>query len=440
MKPQLMTARRTVDLPFIDDGRYYELTSGRHQAVPKFAKSPTAFACMNIRGQELANIPWHIKKGDKILDKHPLITILKNFGPESNWQRGILYTELDKMTYGAGLWLFEVDEVTRLDPSTIEVKKNKNGITGFWQYLDGPKGEGEPTHKFKRDEIVFFPEYHPEGDLDFGIPTLEVCKRAVNAEVEALQMIEAHYKNDAVPGLFLGTDQTVTEDEANRLLNWWNRRFRGSRNKGKVGIAGKGLKPVPVGSTMKDAAVVELIQQFQGSICKAFRVDPILVGGNVNATYENLNESRKFLIEDVLIPRAIEYQNVINQDLCAKYFPDVEFEFAFEEMKILQENSTEKHTRLFAAVQAGLVSDDFYREEMGYPAKAKPPEEEVREKEEKKAAAEAKWEKKAVKAFIRGESPAVPFETDNISIDRQYVIRGRLQNAKDEEAVRACFK
>ena len=216
--------------------------------------------------------------------------------------------------------------------------------------------------------------------------------------------------------------------------------FRGSRNKGKVGIAGKGLKPVPVGSTMKDAAVVELIQQFQGSICKAFRVDPILVGGNVNATYENLNESRKFLIEDVLIPRATELQNVINQDLVPQIDPNVEFEFAFEEMKILQENSTEKHTRLFQAVQAGLVSDDFYREEMGYPAQAKPDDTEKQEKEEKKAAAEAKWEKKAVKAFLKGESPAVPFETDNIEVDRQYLIAGRLQNAKDVEAVRACFK
>jgi len=438
MKPQLMTARRTVDLPFIDDGRYYELTSGRHQAVPKFAKSPTAFACMNIRGQELANIPWHIKKGDKILDKHVLITMLKDFGDESNYQRAMLYTEIDLLVYGAALWLVDADQLVRLDPDTIEVRKNKNGITGFWQYLEDRAGE--PTHKFRRDEIVYFREYHPEDDLDFGIPVLEVCKRAVNAEVEALQMIEAHYKNDAVPGLFLGTDQTVTEDEANRLLNWWNRRFRGSRNKGKVGIAGKGLKPVPVGSTMKDAAVVELIQQFQGSICKAFRVDPILVGGNVNATYENLNESRKFLIEDVLIPRATELQNVINQDLVPQIDPNVEFEFAFEEMKILQENSTEKHMRLFAAVQAGLVSDDFYREEMGYPAKAKPDDTEKQEKEEKKAAAEAKWEKKAVKAFLKGESPAVPFETDNIEVDRQYLIAGRLQNAKDVEAVRACFK
>ena len=106
----------------------------------------------------------------------------------------------------------------------------------------------------------------------------------------------------------------------------------------------------------------------------------------------------------------------------------------------MQEDSTAKSTRLLAAYQAGLISEDYYREEMGIPAQAKPSDQEAKVQEEKKEAAEGKWEKKAVKAFLKGEGSAAPFETDNISIDRQYVIRGRLQNADSVEAVRACFK
>ena len=263
---------------------------------------------------------------------------------------------------------------------------------------------------------------------------VDVCKRSIAAEIEALLMLEAFFKNDAVPGLILTSDQDVPQKEAERVLSWWQSRFGGARKKGKVGITGKGLKPHTVGSTVREAQVVEVLDAVQTDICKAFRVDPILVSGNVDATYVNLSESRKFLIEDVLVPRAIEYQNVINQDLVKYVDKNVVFEFAFDEVAILQENATEKQARLSEALNLGIISEDYYREEMGYPATARP-----EQPPDKEKVAESKWEKKAVKAFLRGEDPNVPFESDNISIDRQYVLRGRLQNAKTVEAVRSCF-
>jgi len=436
MVDKLVTARRATNLPWIDDGRYYELTSGRRGTDSKISKSPTAFACMHIRGQELANLPWHIYRGDKILESHPLIDMLKDFGPESNYQKGILDTEIDKLTWGAGLWLRDVDTLKRLNPATIEVLKSNRGISGFKQTLSDREGKTIEII-FKREEVIYFRDYHPSDDLDFGIPVMKVCEKSVNAEIEALLMIEAHMKNDAVPGFLLTSDQDISEKEANRVLAWWNKRFRGGRNKGKVGIAGKGLKPTQVGSNMKDAGVVEILDYVVKDICKPFRVDPMLLAGMKDATYVNLSETRKFLIEDVIIPLSTEYQNVINQDLCNVVDPSVEFRFAPEELKILQEDATVKWTRLQGAITAGVISLEYAREEMGWPETAKPTEQEVAAKKEKDA--EDKWERKALKALVRGDSPNVDFETDNISVDRQYLLHGRLSNAKTEDAVRACF-
>ena len=399
------------------------------------AKSPTAFRCMQMRGQELANLPWHIKRKDEILEKHPLIDMMTEFGPESNWGEAIGSTEFDRLSFGAAFWLRDHDQLKRLNPDTIDVKYDRGGITAFIQEIDG-----KVVNKFKRDEIIYFREYHPEQELDFGLPVMEILKKSVNAEVETLLMIEAYFKNDAIPGFLLTTDQDISEKEANRVRDWWNKLFRGSRRAGKMGIAGKGLKPVPVGSSMAENAILDILGSAQNDICVAMGIPRVLVGQEADATYVNLAESRKFLIEDTIMPRAMEYQNVINQDLVQKTYPDVMFEFAFDEMQILQEDATNKHLRLSGAVSMGLISDDYYREEMGYPEQAKPSDQEAKAKAEKQEAAEGKWEKKAVKALLKGESPSVPFETDNISIDRQYVIRGRLMNADSEEAVRACFQ
>ncbi len=427
MTEKLITARRAVSLPWIDDGRYYDLVTGRGTTSPQMAKSPTAFRCMQIRGTELANIPWHIKRDDKILKSHPLIDMLREFGPESNYNEAMLSTEMDRLSFGAGLWLRDVDILKRLDPNTIKVNKTAFGISSFTQTINGKETV------FKRDEVVYFREYHPEDQLGFGIPIMEVVKKSINAEIETLLMIEAYFRNDAIPGFLLTTEQDVTESEAERVIGWWKKLFRGSRKKFKVGIAGKGLKPVPVGSSMKDNAILDILESAQNDICLAMGIPHVLVGQEEEATYVNLAESRKFLIEDTIMPRSMEYQNVINHDLVQQVDTGVVFEFAFDEMQILQEDSTLKQSRLTEALGLGIISDDYYREEMGYPADSKPKE------SDKAAVAEDKWERKALKALVRGDSPDVSFETDNIEIDRRYLLHGRLMNAKTKEAVRACF-
>ena len=432
MTTKLASARRVVDFPEFYGGGY-DLITGRRTAQPPLSKSPTAFACMMIRGQELAQIPWHIKKNDKILDKHVLIDMLRDFGPESNYQKGMCDSELDLLTYGAAFWLRDYDILKRLDPDTMKVIKGPHGVTGFKQTFYDHQ-DHEKTISYKRDEVVYFREYHPSDWLGFGVPVVQVCKKSIEAEIEALLMIEAYFKNDAVPGLLLTTDNDVTEKEANRVISWWNKRFRGGRNKGKVGIAGKGLKPAVVGSNMKDSGVMEVLSHVHSDICRAMRVDKILVGEASDATYVNLAETRKFFIEDVIIPRALEYQNVINQDLAQVVDSGVIFEFAFDELQIFAEDALAKQERLIAALTAGVIDEDFIREEMGYPASAKPA-----EKPEKEQVAEDKWQRKAVKALQRGDNANVAFESDYIPVDRSHVISGRLSNATTVDAVRACF-
>jgi phage portal protein BeeE len=182
--------------------------------------------------------------------------------------------------------------------------------------------------------------------------------------------------------------------------------------------------------------VLETMDHCADEICKAFRVSKLLVKGFADATYLNAPESRKFFMEDVIMPRAVEYQNVINQDLVNQVDPGVEFEFAFEEIPLLKEDSTAKEARLASMYDKGIISAEYYRQEMGIEESAKGDEKLARETQ----AAENKWEKKAVKALLRGEDPNVSFDTDHIEIDRQYIIHGRLMNASTEAEVKEAFR
>ena len=97
----------------------------------------------------------------------------------------------------------------------------------------------------------------------------------------------------------------------------------------------------------------------------------------------------------------------------------------------MQENENDRQIRLSGMLRDGVISQEYYREEMGIEESAKPKDETVQ--------VEKQYEKKAMKALARGDSPDVPFETDVLSVDRRILIKARLQNAESKEDIRRAF-
>lgn len=430
-KSQIVSARRTVDVPWA-----YGLSNGIYNLVGKgtmgsyYSKSPWAYACAQIRGMELANLPWHIIKNGQVMSRGKLVNMITEFGPESNYVDAIMATEMDLLRSGAAYWLRDVDILKRLNPDTVELQKDNNGISGFKQTITLPNGKTK-INEFNRDEVVYFREYNPFDDLDAGVAVLDVVKDAINAEYEALKMVAAHFANDATPSLLLTTEQTVPDNEMERVLGWWQKRFGGSRNKGKVAMADKGLKAQVLSQSLRENAITEIMDRAHKDICVGMRVPGILVGDMTDATYANAQEARKFMVQDNTIPRAKMFQDAINQDLIRVLDPAARFEFDFDAIEILQEDATAKWQRLKEARELGLVSDQYIRAEMGYPEEAAPDNPEAR--------ALRAWQKKATNAVKRGESADVPFETEDISADKQHLLHARLSNVNDIDGVMRAF-
>ena len=430
MKDKIVSARRSfrADLPWTEDLRagLYELTSGKKMDGGYFTKSSYAYACMVLRGTELASLPWRITRNGEVVKDHPLETMLREFGPESNYAEGVASTEIDLLLFGAAYWLRDVDILKRLNPGTIEVLKTSAGISGFKQTIDG-----RHTNTFPREEVVYFREYHPDDDLGIGIPVMEVIKKAVDTERQCLEYVDAFFKNDATPSLLLTTDKTISQPEMSKVKAWWNKTFRGRRNAHKVAIVDKGLKAQILSQSIRDNQVIEIRDQARGEICTGMRVPKLLVGDMTESTYANAEEARKFLIEDVVIPRSRHFEDVINHDLVQQVDPSVVFGFAIEELQILQEDATSKWERLSGAIEQQVITREFAAAEMGWPETAMPQAEiqpDLRS-----------WKRKATKALKRGESPDVSFVTDEISIDQQHRIHARLAQASDLQSVARAF-
>src|SRR3990167_7761261 len=341
-------AVRVLDIPGIGS---YNLVDGQGGPGNKvYSSSPWAFACMQIRGSELANLPWRLvnRETGVVIERHPLINMLVQFGQESNYAESMQATEIDLLMYGKAFWFRDADLLERLSANTVKVIRNASGIQGFEQWVQGKK-----VNDFARDEIVYFREHNPSQDLAPGVPVMEVVKRDISIEVESALYLEAFFKNDATPSLLLSSDQPVAEPEMTKVMAWWNQTFKGSKKAHKPAFADRGLKP-------------------QG-------------------------------------------------------------------LAILQESATSKVDRLSKAKADGVISDTFYRSQMGWPetaAPAAPPT--VAETPAERAI--ISWARKAKKALRAGQGANVPFETDDLSPTAQAAIRARLGQARTEPEVERAFR
>ncbi|KKM92878.1 hypothetical protein LCGC14_1214080 [marine sediment metagenome] len=416
----------------VDDPRWYgggyELTTGRGAVNKAYIKSAWAFACMNIRGTELSNLPWQLTKNGKTVENHDIITMLNTFGIESNYAETIVATEIDLLMFGKAFWLIDGDILQRLAANTISIKSNRSGIQEFTQTI-----QGTIVNKFNRDEIVYFREYNPDSDLDAGIAVNTVIKPATDLEKESNDYIIALIKNNATPAFVISTDQDVPQEELNRLVTWFNQTFKGAKKAGKVAGLSRGLTVKTIALDMEKMAMVKIRDQARSDICVGYRVPKLLVGSMEDATYANAQEARKFFIEDFVIPRGEYYADVINSDLIRRIDPSVTFEFLPEQLQIFQEDSSRIWGRLNSAIKAGVISVEFAREQMGWPEFAAP--EEVFEVDTTLRS----WKRKAKKALKRGENPNVPFETDEVPARLQLAIRSSLESASSTREIDKVF-
>ena len=427
-------AVRVLDIPGIGS---YNLVDGQGGPGNKvYSSSPWAFACMQIRGSELANLPWRLvnRETGVVIERHPLIDMLVQFGQESNYAESMQATEIDLLMYGKAFWFRDADLLERLSANTVKVISNASGIQGFEQWVRGKK-----VNDFARDEIVYFREHNPSQDLAPGVPVMEVVKRDISIEVESALYLEAFFKNDATPSLLLSSEQPVAEPEMTKVMAWWNQTFKGSKKAHKTAFADRGLKAQVLASTIKENAVTAIHDQAVNSICVGFRVPRLLAGQFVEATYANANEARIYLLENVVVPRSTYIADVIDADLTRKIDPAVKLQFVPQDLAILQESATSKVDRLSKAKADGVISDAFYRSQMGWPetaAPAAPPT--VAETPAERAI--ISWARKAKKALRAGQGANVPFETDDLSPTAQAAIRARLGQATTEPEVERAFR
>ena len=324
-------------------------------AVTAYMSSAWMARAINIRADAIPVAPLKLyTKQDEEIEQHPILDLLNTVNDEWNKSDLWRYTELSLFVYPAAYWQKirigkKPRELFFVNAGTMKVNAGAGGIQSFSK-LDG-------SITFPREDIVYFRgAYDPKSDLT-GVALASWASIAAMSENNADIYLNAFFANGAVPPLVFASDNPVSETDMARFTQWWNKLFRGARNSHKTGIMGGGLKPIQLGSNLKDLSLTEVRAEIHRTISTITGVPELLISPT-GADLTPVKMAESILYNMTILPRWKWYAEVLNSELLTEYSDLVKsgayLAFDITDVPALQEDQQLKATRAKTYVDMGV--------------------------------------------------------------------------------------
>jgi len=375
-------------IPFMSK---FQQTQGQHGALPfvqmfghekSYGKPPPrdflrmvahyhswAYACAQKNGFSVAKVKGHLftKNAEGELEEykkeHPFLELLKTVNPHSNRFQMMALTQIYiELTGNAYWWMpkgaFDVPaQIWNLPTHWMSVVPDKEKfIKGYVMQVPG-KGQKIP---FDEEEIVHFkfPEVY---SLFYGDGPLYAASYGIDLNDEMKTWQINYFKNNAQPGGVLATEQSMTPDQYKRLREEWNRKYKGSKNAGKIAFLEGGLKYSQIGSSMEKMKVKEISREQRDEILALFGVPASKLGLVEDVNRANAEVNDYTYQKETIEPRLTLFEEKINEKVMPMY--DERLIFKFENN--IPEDRDFKLRERETNIRSGFASIDEEREKEG---------------------------------------------------------------------------
>jgi HK97 family phage portal protein len=313
--------------------------SGRGDATDAFKAVAWAYRCVNLRANAVSTMPFVVTRqgtDDEVDSPWPMTRLL--------WK-----TEAALAIWGAFYWLKRSNRVVLrelqwLNPLTMTVEYDENGITGFVQKV------GATRRTFTPAQIVYGNLFAPDDDLGPGVAPLQVALEAAGIAKNINGWAAQFFEHGAIPTVLLHTDSTLPRGESERIEGSWNKMVSGLRNAWKAVVLQGGLKPEVITPPVNTLALPELQAGVRAQIATAMGIPQTMLEDAAN--YATAVEHKQSFILDTIAPECELIQEFANQQLFNQY--GLELQFRPQELDILQEDEEQRAGSLASLVASGM--------------------------------------------------------------------------------------
>jgi HK97 family phage portal protein len=317
----------------------------------------------------LRNTPWlagrtkaaqHIRE----VTDHPLLTLLQQVNPVHNafdlWELTTLYQEV----HGSAYWYLDLDPALGI-PRAVWILPSQNvsllrepgssRLVDYYQYRTGSQEQ-----RFRPEQIIHFRYPDPRDPYTSGLSPLRACFEQVALTSDFAAFKKAKFENNAVPDALVSPDETIGEEERDRLETQWNTKFRRGGS-GRVVVGEAGLKVQLLNHSMGDLAALADQKATKEEIANAFHVPVSYLTAETNLA--NLQAARTQHMSLAIDPRLQRRDEKLNEQLIPLYDPSGRLFLASEDPVPVDRDAGLQQQ--IADLKYGVVSVNEVRGERG---------------------------------------------------------------------------
>lgn len=303
---------------------------------------------------------------------HPLSALLSRPNAEQDWAAflnqfivtryiaGEVFAQKLRTRGGTvgALWL--------LRPDRISLVADARGLVSEYVYKVG----GREIGRIPAEDMIHLRNGDPLDDYR-GLSEITVAARCGDLDNSATDFVRALFQNGGIPRGFLKHKQRIeSRDEMQRIQTQFDSSFQGARGWNRTKVLDGDWTWERGGLDPREADMSSIFGATEARICAVFGVPPIIAGTSIGldaSTYSNYAQARRAFWEDTLIPLLRRIEAALTFHVAAEFSPSYQIAFDLQNVRALQDDSAAKQAQAVAAWQAGLVTRNEARMQMGLP-------------------------------------------------------------------------
>lgn len=274
-----------------------------------YIKNVVAFRCIDEISRAVSSVPWELfrktegEEGREIVEDHPVSDLLTRPNPEESFNFLMLKataflpiagnTFFERVKIDSGLNAGMIKELFILRPDRVKVLPNKvTGTIGGYEFeANGRKVNWEVDPITLQSDVLHVKTFHPLDDW-YGLAATKPTSREIDTSNQAVDWNKSLLDNQGRPGMLFETEETLGDQQFERLEQMLNQKYSGGKDAGRNLILEGGMSAKPYGFTPNDMDFLKGKEDVARNICMGYGVPPMLIGIPGEATFANFAEAR----------------------------------------------------------------------------------------------------------------------------------------------------
>lgn len=169
------------------------------------------------------------------------------------------------------------------------------------------------------------PDYSYAGSHLYGMSPLKAFRRTIKNSNDGAEALSKAFKNMGASGMLFPDDpdiQEITEEQRAQITKHFQQKGAGSENYKSALVTTSKMGWTPFGMSPVDMEVLASIRESRRVICNAYGFPSQLLNDSEKTTYNNMQEARKQLYMDVIIPELTRLFTELNRWLLPRFNQD----------------------------------------------------------------------------------------------------------------------